>query len=363
MSGGMVRSSTCDDWQRGMDCAFDEWTFFTITAGLWLLTTLFLLAKAFLPLGDGSTPTGAGRWCLLSTAASSLCMSADAVSTLLAGPRGNKPALLTNCFLLPAVGTVFLGFGMRWFAWLWCTVSGALEIKAHPLAARLVCTVWWIYNFVAFLNVPVALVMAVSGTAFGPSFPDGVKVWMAWALLSTCLAFTIAAVLMWIVTTRCQSNETAARSLTVVTKINVAEQFIYNLTLVLAGALYITPAYNEYGMVQAAVFTLMVVPVWLMHIQMLIFFASTQSDDPLFSQKQLRSLLLLTSSELGFVAESTLAAVGVDGKNAAIPKPNKIGSPVPESAQPGIEAFNPLHLEGGLHMDSARADDIDLEQA
>ena len=69
MLGGQVRSSTCADWERGMDCAFDESVFFAITAGLWLLTSLLFFAKAVLPRGTAAT--GAARWCLLSMAMSS----------------------------------------------------------------------------------------------------------------------------------------------------------------------------------------------------------------------------------------------------------------------------------------------------
>jgi hypothetical protein len=318
-----------------MDCAFDEFAFFAITASLWLLMSVLCFTKASLP--RGSAPSGAARWCLLSTAASSLCLSADAVAYLLTGPHGGKPPRFVNQVFM-AVGTFFLGFGMRWFAWLWCTISDALDSQSsinsdgHLLGARLVRIVWWCYNLSAFVNVPFALVIAVSGTPVVPSYTGGVKVWYSWVLLSTCLVLTIAAVLMWICVTKCLPKAPNVGSLITVTKINLVEQLIYIVALAAAGALCMSPAYNEYGMVQAAVFTLMFIPAWIMHIQMLIFFGITQSDDAFYSQKRLQCLLLLAAPELRDVVDA-VAAVADSDATVAAPKPAKIGSPMPESAQ------------------------------
>ena len=328
-----------------MDCAFDESVFFAITAGLWLLTSLLFFAKAVLPRGTAAT--GAARWCLLSMAMSSLCMSADALVYLLTRPHGGNFVTHGGNFVnqvFTALGTIFMGFGMRWFAWLWCKIVGALDSQAsvrghnHFLCTRLVRIVWWSYTILAFLNVPVALVLAVCGTSAGPSYHDGVTVWFSWVLFSACFAFSLTAVLMWIVAVKYLPEDANVGSLVIVTKINLVEQLIYNLTLVFAGGLYMSPAYNKYGMVQAAVFALLFVAAWLMHIQMLIFFAVTQPDDPMYSQKQLKSLLLLISGELEVVAEATAGAVAVargspKAKKTTTPTPSKIGSPVPESAQ------------------------------
>jgi len=232
---------------------------------------------------------------------------------LLTGPHGGKsPRFINQVFA--AMGTIFIGFSMRWFM------------------------MWWSYNVLAFLNVPVALVLAVSGTSVGPSYTSGVKVWFIWVLFSACFVLSLAAVLMWIVAEKYLPDDAKVESLVLVTRINLVEQLIYDATLALAGALCMSPAYNKYGMVQACVFALLFGAAWLMHVQMLVFFAVTESDDPMHSQRQLRSLLLLMSGEVGVVVEAATDAVveacgSPNAKKKTTPEPSKVGSPVLESAQ------------------------------
>ena len=186
---GHVRGRECEDWQLGLDCTFDERSFYVITAGLWLFTALPLVAKAFLPCGKA--PTGKAKWCLLATAASSVFLSIDASLVLLTGQR-------KHIFL--AIGTIFLGFGLRWFGWLWWKVAGALGNDATHSLKPMRDLVKVSYDSVAFLNVPVALVFAVSGTEvglrFGLTWGDGHTLWFLWCLLSACVVFTLNSILM-----------------------------------------------------------------------------------------------------------------------------------------------------------------------
>jgi hypothetical protein len=262
-------------------------------------------------------------------------MSIDAAFYVLTGPHGRNRGSIGRTFVFMAIGTVFLGFGLRWFGWQWCTIVGALErqktssdptLKPNSARFRIACrTIKVLYDLVAVLNLPVALVIAICttevGATFGLDHDKAKKMWIVWIFLSACVAFTINSVVMTIVVQRYMDCEINGGGIGLVTKLNLAEQLIYNLCLGLAGLLYALPAYNAHGAVQGLVYSLLALVAWMMHAQVFAFYCVTKPDDPLYSEKALHGLL---NDEKGDVAPESMET----GSAAQTPPPPQFAVPL-----------------------------------
>jgi hypothetical protein len=348
---GKARFEHCDEWQIGEDCGFDERNFYIITSALWLVTSLVVASKAFLPFGKA--PTGTAKSCLLATAASSTFMSLDAMLYVLAGPHSRhektSSVIVDLCrkHVCNAIGTILLAFALRWFGWLWCTISGALEHNETSSTQMRRIIIKVIYDFVALVNVPFAIclvgsseVAEILGIDFLSRYHIAKKLWMGWCVVAVGCGFTLNSSLMWIHVRNSLSKEAMVGNFTKITKINLVEQLIFDLCLGVAGLLYLQPIYKQHGAVQASCYSLLALTAWMMHVQVLIFFVVATPDDPLYSKERLDDLLLLSSGAMAEdktmepqpKASSTHKAKRYPNATDSL-KPSVIGSPDLESAR------------------------------
>eukprot|EP00928_Gymnodinium_smaydae_P062104 TRINITY_DN46037_c0_g1_i1.p1 TRINITY_DN46037_c0_g1~~TRINITY_DN46037_c0_g1_i1.p1 ORF type:complete len:349 (-),score=52.61 TRINITY_DN46037_c0_g1_i1:414-1460(-) len=330
MAPGPVRDRACPLWHRGMDCAFDESSFWMAASYIWGLTTLVCVVKAYQCCR--SPPRGLTRWCLLLTAASAACYCVDSVLHLRYGePLMHKLQPREGHWYrdhpLVFVGSIFLGFALQLFAWLWCDVAGALSsLKADDGSSStgrcmLLC-IRWGYVAAALLNVPIAALMIWAEGDDSIGFA-----WGMWCFASACVAASVFAVQMWWFVRKHIRGVRGSEGLWMITVANLLEQTIYNVCLVTAGALYYPELYNESGRIQSVVMSLLLTLFWIMHAQMLLFVIIVKPCDPMYSSKALEDIMALKA------ADGSARPAG-QHQIPSHPPSNVIGSPEIISAQP-----------------------------
>jgi len=306
--GSTSKASWCSTWERGLDCNFDVWTFYTTLAVIWALTVVALVVKLFHP--RGKAPTGTARSCLILTMTSATFSFVESILFLARTPfmddLDTNPDRSRNRtdsnHVLSHLGSIFLVFALSHWASLWCDVAGALagpsstQDVSTKLAVRRLLIVRHGYAAIALWHVPMTMIRVATEFGYGLKFKQCTWVWSVWLFISACCIFTIFAVQMWCFVAKCLRNETNRlnlKGLRLVTLVNFWEQMLYNLCLPAIAVLYFPQHSNKFGRIQLAYFAVYFGLYWMMHIQVLFFFLVVETNDPFHSKRDLDMLLLM----------------------------------------------------------------------
>lgn len=309
----MEQVGDCDAGMRGTDCSFNAALYFAVTAAVWLLTALPLLAWATPCLRRQWTASKAARVSLLLVAISALSCFADGLFASTTAGYGNQT--------LWTIGSIFLVFGICKFSTTWCDVASALsDLHARDQGwGRLVTRVRLTYRWMALLHVPFALMFAVHDYrdfVSEETFETILIVWGGWLVFGTLFVLTGLACVQCYIARVCLAGVDGARSLQETALVNVIQQLFFDLLIVIYGALYASDRKTE-GSNIAAYHALGFISFWVMHVQVVVFFAILGNADPMYSQSEFDQLLSKADGSTADIPASTVGSPGNRDDNAA----------------------------------------------
>jgi len=330
LAWGQLRRRECEYWETGLDCGFNEYPFYEWSSIVWLISAFFFVSYAFCSCSrKRAAPTGMGRVCLLLIGVSSIFCSIDPFLVLKLNDYSsfNPEGLwIYDPGPVSCIGSIFLMAALWLFARLWCSVVTALEKKyakqdnsngTSAIAGKLatvLCSYKWVAILHCFLSIGLfsVAVWEQTGGITAAVFDIAMLLYMIWCFISICCIFTGLAALMMYVTnvslrdfaegsrpvdmnglvpSKAESPAPELGSLRVVTRINLAEQVLYNVMLLVLGVLYLSEEYNKRGMVQCAVKVIYQLLIWVAHVQIIVFFIACDPMDPLYSKQVFVALM------------------------------------------------------------------------
>jgi len=309
----MEQVGDCESGMRGTDCAFNAAQYFGVTAVIWILTALPLLAWATPCLRRQWSASKAARVSLLLVAASAFCCFVDGVLASTTVNYGNQT--------LWTLGSICLVFGICSFATTWCDVASALTglHALDPGWGRLVSRVRLTYKWMAALHVPFALVFSVHdyrSLVSEEAFETLVIVWGVWLVFGTLFVLSGLACVQCYIARVGLAGVDGARSLQDTALVNVMEQLFFDLLMVVYAALYASDSETESSNI-AAYHALGFIAFWAMHVQVVGFFAILGNTDPMYSQNEFEQLLSKADSSTGDIPASTVGSPGNMAGNVA----------------------------------------------
>lgn len=309
----MEQVGDCDAGMRGVDCAFNAAQYFAVTAAIWILTALPLLAWATPCLRRQWSASRAARVSLLFVAASSLCCSVDGALAATAVNYGNQT--------LWCIGSIFLVFGICTFSTRWCDVALALGgLHARDQGwGHLVTRVRLTYKCMAVLHVPFALMFSVHDyrdVVSEEAFETIAIVWGVWLVFGTLVVLSGLACVQCYIARVCLASVDGARSLQETALVNVIQQLFFDLLMVIYAALYASDSESESSNI-AAYHALGFIAFWVMHVQVVVFFAILGNTDPMYSQSEFDQLLSKADGSTDDIPASTVGSPGNRVDNVA----------------------------------------------
>lgn len=299
----------CDAGMRGVNCDFDVSQYFTITAVIWILTALPLLAWATPCLRRQWSASRAARASLLFAAASTILCFVDGLLASVEAGYGKQT--------LSTLGSILLVFAIRAFSTAWCDVASATcVVHARDESwGRLITRVRLTYKWMPLVHVPFALMFSIHDYCYvlPPHLAASVNWTMmlmygVWLAFGTLVVLSGLAFVQWYIARACFDHVDGARGLQHTALINMVQQLFFDLIIAVYIVLYASDTTNE-GDHIAAYHYLAFIAFWGMHLQVVLLFAVLGNTDPLYSQDEFASLL-------------KAAAGSTDQK-----LPTKIGSP------------------------------------
>jgi len=309
----MDQVGDCDAGMRGIDCAFNAAQYFVVTAVIWILTALPLLAWATPCLRRQWSASKAARVSLLFAAASALCCFVDGVLASTTENYGNQT--------LWTVGSILLVFGICAFSTTWCDVAAALSgLHARDQGwGHLITRVRLTYKWMAMLHVPFALMFSVHdyrSVVPEESYNTVVIVWGVWLVLGTLFVLTGLACVQCYIARVGLASVDGARSLQETALINMIQQLFLDLLIVVYATLYATDNESD-GSIIAAYHALGFVAFWTMHVQVVVFFAILGNTDPMYNESEFNQLLLKADQSTDDIPASTVGSPSHGADNAA----------------------------------------------
>lgn len=309
----MDRVGDCDAGMRGVDCAFNAALYFAVTAVVWILTALPLLAWATPCLRRQWSASRTARVSLLLVAASALCCSVDGVLASTTVGYGNQT--------LWTVGSILLVFGICAFSTTWCDVASALSgLHAGDQGwGHLIVRARLTYKWMALLHVPFAMMFSVHDYrdfVSHETFDTIVMVWGAWLVFGTLFVLSGLACVQCYIARVCLAGVDGARSLQETALINLIQQLFFDLLIVIYAALYAADSKPNGGII-AAYHALGFIAFWAMHVQVVLFFAVLGNTDPMYNQSEFDQLLSKADGSTDDVPASTVGSPGNRVDNAA----------------------------------------------
>jgi hypothetical protein len=310
-----LEGQICDAGMLGTDCAFNAVQYFVVTAVLWILTALPLLAWATPCLRRQWSASRAARVSLLFVAASALCCFADGMLAATTVIYGNQT--------LWTVGSILLVFGICVFSTTWCDVASA-TIGLHSSDQgwrRLITRMRLTYVWMAVLHVPFALMFSVHDyrdIVSHETFETMVMVWGAWLVFGTLVVLSGLAFVQCYIARVCLAGVDGARSLQKTALINVIQQLLVDVVVIIYAALYASTLLGKRkyeGSNVAAYHSLGFIAFLAMHVQVVLFFAILGNTDPMYSQSEFDQLLSKAEGLTHDIPASVVGSNSVD--NAA----------------------------------------------
>jgi hypothetical protein len=309
----MEQIGDCDAGMRGTDCSFNAAQYFAVTAIIWILTALPLLAWATPCLRRQWFASKAARVSLLLVAASALCCFVDGMLASTTANYGNQT--------LWTIGSIFLVFGICTFSTTWCDVASALSnLHARDQGWGLLVTrVRLTYKWMALLHVPFAVMFSVHDyrdLVSENTFETIVIVWGGWLLFGTLFALSGLACVQCYIARVCLASVDGARSLQETALVNVIQQVFFDLLIVIYAALYASDSKSEDSNI-TAYHALGFIAFWVMHVQVVVFFAILGNTDPMYSQSEFDQLLSKADGPTDDIPASTVGSPGNRDDNVA----------------------------------------------
>jgi hypothetical protein len=271
----------------GTDCAFNAVQYYAVTAAVWILTALPLLAWATPCLRRQWSASRAARVSLLFVAASALCCFVDGVLAATTVIYGNQT--------LWTVGSILLVVGIWSFLTSWCDVASAM-IGLHSrdkVGGHLITRMRLTYKLMAVLHVPFALMFSVHDyrdVVSHETFETIVIVWGVWLVFGTLVVLSGLACVQCYIARICLASVDGARSLQKTALINMIQQLFVDIIVVTYASLYASGSKSE-GSNVAAYHALGFIAFWAMHVQVVLFFAILGNADPMYNQSGFDQLL------------------------------------------------------------------------
>jgi len=250
---------------------------------------------------------------LLLVAASALCCFVDGVLASTTVGYGNQT--------LWTVGSILLVFGICSFSTTWCDVASALGgLHAGDQGwVRLIVRARLTYKWMALLHVPFALMFAVHDYrdfVSHKTFETIVVVWGGWLVFGTLFALSGLACIQCYIARVCLASVDGARSLQETALVNVIQQLFFDLLIVIYAALYASDSKTNDSNI-AAYHALGFIAFWVMHVQVVVFFAILGNTDPMYSQSEFDQLLSKADGSTDGIPASTVGSPGNRDDNAA----------------------------------------------
>jgi hypothetical protein len=219
------------------------------------------------------------------------------------------------------IGSIFLVFGFSTFSTTWCDVASALsDLHARDQGWGLLVTrARLTYKWMALLNVPFALMFAVHDypdVVSQKAFETIVLVWGGWLVFGTLFVLSGLACVQCYIARVCLAGVDGARSLQETALVNVIQQLFFDLLIVIYAALYASDSKSE-GSNIAAYHALGFIAFWVMHVQVVVFFAILGNTDPMYSQSEFDQLLSKADGPTDDIPASTVGSPGNRDDNVA----------------------------------------------
>jgi hypothetical protein len=280
-----------DDALMGEDCDFDVGLYSAVTAVLWILTALPLLAWAMPCLRRQWAASKRARASLVLAAVSAFCCFLDDVLKFREDGYGNQT--------LWSLGSIFLVFAIRAFSTTWCDVAsalGSLHAPGHG-GERLITNVRLTYKWMSMMHVPFALVFALHDYDFFceergcTAFEVVVRVYGAWLFFGTVVVLSGLSCAQYYIARVYLAGVEGVRSLQDTALINMVEQVLFDVLIFVYASLYLSDSESDGGNI-AAYHAVGFIIFWAMHVQVVLFFAVLGNADPMYSQGDMDALFL-----------------------------------------------------------------------